>query len=85
MQEYNDVINAFCNLDKESKQEEINKELRELLTILHALCLEKDNNANILLHEEMNDYKNNNSDDEFLNSVYSYILSIKESFGKYLS
>lgn len=85
MKEYNEVVDAFCGLTKETKQKEIKKELQELLTVLHALCIEKDTSSNLLLHEEMNDYEKNNSDDEFLNSVYSYILSVKESLGKYFS
>ena len=38
----------------------------------------------MLLHHEMNDYKTENNEDDFLNSVYSYVISIKESLGRYL-
>lgn len=84
MKEYSDLINTFCKLEKNIKQEEINTELQELLSVLHMLCMEKGLNSSILLHSEMNDFRKDNSDDEFLNSVYSYILSIKESLGRYL-
>ena len=85
MKEYSELVESFCTLDKSTKQIEINSELQELLSLLHVLCLEKNVDASMLLHSEMNDFEKNNSDDEFLNSVYSYIISIKESLGRYLS
>lgn len=85
MKEYFELIEAFCTLDKSIKQIEINNELQELLSLLHVLCLEKNVDSKMLLHSEMNDFENNNSDEEFLNSVYSYIISIKESLGSYLN
>lgn len=84
MKEYKELIDSFCKLDKKVKHEEINNELQELLSFLHMLCMEKNLDSSILLHHEMNDYEKNNSEDEFLNSVYSYVISIKESLGKYL-
>ena len=84
MREYNEVINSFCKLNTDIKKTEINSELQELLSVLHMLCLEKGLDSSMLLHHEMNDFKNENNEDDFLNSVYSYVISIKESLGRYL-
>ena len=84
MKEYSELINSFCKLEKEIKKDEINSELQELLSVLHMLCIEKGIDSSMLLHHEMNDYKTENIEDDFLNSVYSYVISIKESLGRYL-
>ncbi len=84
MKEYSELINSFCKLEKEIKKDEINSELQELLSVLHMLCIEKGIDSSMLLHHEMNDYKTENNEDDFLNSVYSYVISIKESLGRYL-
>lgn len=84
MKEYSELINSFCKLEKEIKKDEINSELQELLSVLHMLCIEKGIDNSMLLHHEMNDYKTENNEDDFLNSVYSYVISIKESLGRYL-
>ena len=84
MKEYSELINSFCKLEKEIKKDEINSEIQELLSVLHMLFIEKGIDSSMLLNHEMNDYKTENNDDDFLNSVYSYVISIKESLGRYL-
>lgn len=85
MEEYKNLIDSFCNLQSNEKKTEIRDELQELLMVFHRLCKEKQSDVKILTHPEMNKLDDPNvSDEEFLNAIYSYIISIKESIGKYL-
>ena len=86
MQEYQSLIDNFCQLRKTEKKSEIRDELQELLMIFHRLCMEKQIDNKILTHDEMKKIDDGNvSDDEFLNAIYAYIISIKETIGKYLN
>lgn len=86
MEEYKSLIDSFCSLNKIEKKVEIRDELQELLMVFHRLCKEKQIDNKILTHDEMKKIDDINvSDDEFFNAIYSYIISIKESIGKYLN
>lgn len=86
MNEYRELINSFCELQKDKKKNEIRDELQEILMLFHKLCKEKNINSNILVHEEMKKLQEGYvSEDEFLNAIYAYIISIKENIGMYFS
>lgn len=84
MQEYNELINSFCDLKVEDKRNEVMKELQELMVLFQSLCISKQIKDSMLLHPEMNDYKKETGETEFLNSAYAYLISTKELVGKYL-
>lgn len=86
MEEYKSLIDGFCELNKSKKKSEIRDELQEILMVFHRLCKEREIDSKILTHNEMKKIDDEGcSDDEFLNAIYAYIISIKESIGKYLN
>jgi len=86
MEEYEKLIDSFCQLQNMRKKEEIKNELQEILVLFHKLCCNKNSKDKMLLHSIMNKIEERNySEEDFLNAVYAYIISIKESIGKYLS
>lgn len=86
MEEYKGLIDAFCNLNKSRKKAEIRDELQELLMFFQKLCKEKGVNDKMLLHLEMKKLNDENvSEEDFLNGIYAYIISLKENIGKYLN
>lgn len=84
MKEYNNLIETFEKLNKKNKRDEITEELKELLAVFCLISLDKKNTENPLLHSNMNDNENGTEDD-FLNSTYSYLISIKEMIGRYFN
>ena len=80
LEEYKDLIDAFSKLNRTKKQTEIRDELQELLMLFHNIS------DRILVHTEMEKLeKDNITEEEFLNGIYAYIISAKESIGQYLS
>lgn len=80
MEEYNELIEAFTKLQPSTKRDEIMYEVQELFALFHSLT----GGSDTLLSTEMNDYINGLGEDEFLNSVYAYLVSTKENIGRYL-
>lgn len=80
MEEYNELIEAFCKLDANTKRDEILYEVQELFALFYSLT----GGSDTLLHREMSEYESGLSEDEFLNSIYAYLISTKENIGKYL-
>lgn len=80
MEEYNELIESFTKLQPSTKRDEIMYEVQELFALFHSLT----GGSDTLLHTEMNDYIKGLGEDEFLNSVYAYLISAKENIGKYL-
>ena len=82
--DYNNLIEAFSNLNKDKKRKEILEEIQEVLFIFHTLCKEKDENNKLLTNYrmlELNEKEMN--EEEFLNALYAYIVSMKDVIGKY--
>ena len=81
---YNELIYKFLELEKSIKQKEIVNEIQETLMLFHSLCKQREEKDRILIHEKMKELdKDTFSEDEFLNGLYAYIISMKESIGKY--
>ena len=81
---YNNLIENFSELNKSIKQKEILNEIQETLMLFHSLSKQKDENDRILVHEKMELLnKDNMIESEFLDGLYAYIISMKESIGKY--
>jgi hypothetical protein len=83
MNEFNKLVETFDKLNIKDKRTQINEELKELLAICTMLINEKGITDMPLLHENMNDKLE--LEDDFLNSTYSYIISIKENIGRYFN
>lgn len=83
VKEYKNLIDTFDKLQTEDKRNEIMHEMKELLTTFQMLNINKGKKPNILLHSSMNDYKKEHSDEQFLNAMYSYVISTKELVGEY--
>ena len=84
MTEYNNLIEKYRCLNIKDKREEIIEELKELLVICSILMKEKGIVDIPLLHPNMNDSEIG-IEDNFLDSTYAYLISIKENIGKYFN
>lgn len=84
MEVYRNLIDTFAKLDKKSKRDEIKDELQETLMVFEKLCRNKNVKNDILLHEQMRNLERENiSEDECLNAIYSYLIAIEERIGDY--
>jgi len=85
LEEYKELIDKFCELDINTKHKEIKNEIQELLGLFHKLCEDKNGNDSMLIHNKMKELdKDSIPEEEFLDGLYAYIISIKENIGKYL-
>lgn len=80
MEEYNELIESFSRLESCDKKNEIMYEVQELFALFHSLT----GGTDTLFTGEMNEYETGLGEDEFLNSLYAYIISTKENIGRYL-
>lgn len=81
MQEkYLNLVKNFKQLDIEEKQEEILKNLKELLHLLYITNkkLDEENNALGIL-------KNYNDEDSYYDVLFTYIISLKEENAKLIN
>ena len=80
MEEYNELIESFGRLDSNTKRDEIMYEVQELFALFHSLT----GGNETLFTGEMNEYDTGLGEEEFLNSIYAYLISTKENIGRYL-
>ncbi len=80
MEEYNELVEAFTKLSSNTKRDEILYEVQELFALFHTLT----GGNETLLATEMNEYESGLGEEEFLNSIYAYLISTKENIGRYL-
>ena len=80
MEEYNELIESFSRLDSDVKRDEIMYEVQELFALFHSLTGGRDT----LFTGDMNEYETGLGEEEFLNSIYAYLISTKENIGRYL-
>lgn len=76
-EKYLNYIRSFNKLDIESKKEEIKNNLYDLLKLLYFINKKIDN-----MNEVLPVYNNYSNDDEYLNLLFSYIISLKEENAK---
>lgn len=76
-EKYNNLIKDFNNLDIEDKQEEIKDNLYELLKLLYFANKRIDD-----MNKMLPIYNEYNSEDEYYNLLFSYIISLKEENAK---
>lgn len=80
MEEYNELVESFSKLNSNTKRDEIMYEVQELFELFHVLT----GGIDTLLTSEMDEYETGLGEEEFLNSIYAYLISTKENIGKYL-
>ena len=80
MEEYNELVESFSRLNSDTKRDEILYEVQELFALFHSLT----GGSDTLFATEMNEYESGLGEEEFLNSIYAYLISTKENIGKYL-
>ena len=73
LEKYKEYIDSFDDLDKEDKQQAIIENIEELIKFLYKANKNFIDAPNILPV-----FKNPQNDDEFLKSILTYILSLKE-------
>ena len=74
---YLKYIESFNELDIEDKKEEIKNNLYDLLRLLYFTNKKIDN-----MNEVLPIYNNYSNDDEYLNLLFTYIISLKEENAK---
>lgn len=72
-EKYNNYINSFKSLDSTEKKEFIISELNELIKTFYKINIDFNKNDKLLPTED--DYE---TDDEFLDKIFTQILSLKE-------
>ncbi len=77
IEKYINYINVFKKLDVDDKKEEIIKNFNELFNLLYTYNNNFDLDKNLLPI-----FKSYESDDEFLNLLFTYIISFKEENAK---
>lgn len=75
--EYVDLIDSFRSLKDEDKKEEILKDINELLSLLYTT-----NKSYDYSNEALPILKNYSDDSEYLDALYSSIISLKEETAK---
>ena len=84
MEVYRNLIETFSKLDRKTKREEIKDELQETLMVFEKLCRNKNVKGDLLLHEQMKNLERDDiSEDDCLNAIYSYIIAIEERMGDF--
>ena len=72
-EKYNNYLDAFSKLDIADKRQEIIDELLNIIKVFYKV--NTDFNLNVKLLPVKSDYK---SEDEYLNSLISYVISLRE-------
>ncbi len=74
---YIEMVSAFSELDIESKREEILKEVSELLRLFYYINKKHDS-----LNEALPVLQEYDSEDEYLDELFTKIISLKEESAK---
>lgn len=86
MEEYNSYINAFVNLDTDDKREEVVNKLKELIATLELIAKKLNDAQPVLLNREMIDLNQEEvSEDDYLEAVFAYLISLEDLIGRTLN
>jgi len=78
--DFNEYINSYKKLPLEKKKEILITDFKELLIVLNKL---NKNNKDILINREL--LETNQTEDDFVEAIFVYLCSIKESLGNYIN
>ena len=84
-QEYNDYIERYTHLTTDEKRKELLKSVKEMIVSLKQLAIVKGKDVDFLVNREMIDLKASVvSEDDYLEGVFAYIVSLEELVGTIL-
>lgn len=82
---FNEYVEVFKTLPLAAKKEETIKEMKMLIALLSKLKLDLNIEDNLLLNKEVLDIqKATATEDDFVEAVFVYVNTIKESLADYL-
>ena len=82
---FNDYINKLKKMNLNSKKFELFESLKEFVSILESLSKTENIELNYLNTKEIEDlYKENSSEDDFVEAILVYVEIIKDLVGQYL-
>ena len=85
-EDFNELISNFKNLSLSEKKELTISEVKSLIAVLHALNIRKNSEFKTLFNREVIDLNNENyAESDFVEAIYVYIYSIKESLADLIS
>ncbi len=80
---YNEYIKSFVGLDTYEKQTIIIEKLKEIIAVLSSNLASKGFDYQPLLNREMADLnKENVSDDDYLEAIFAYLISLEDLIAK---
>lgn len=83
--EYNKYIELYKKMSLKDKKEALEKEIKDTLVFLMKLHEENGWKAELLLNKEVLDIRDANStEDDFVEAMFVYILSIQEMLASYI-
>lgn len=78
--EFNECVSSFKNLSLSDKKEMVEREINELILVLNSLNKEYDKDFKVLFNREILDLKKKyQTEDDFVEAIFVYMCSIKES------
>jgi len=85
LDKFNNYIESYKKLPLVEKKQIVEKELKETLALLVKLHENKGIEENLLFNKEILDVKDGNSSEEdFVEAMFVYILSLQEILGSYI-
>lgn len=83
--EHNKYIELYKKMSLVDKKNALEKEIKDILILLMKLHEVKGLSAELLLNKEVLDIKDKNStEDDFVEAIFVYILSIQELLASYV-
>ena len=83
--EFENLVNSYKNLTIEAKRDEIVNVLKELLAVVDKINVDAEVKSEMLLNREILDLNNCVvSEDDYLEAVYVYAMSLQNSIGSFL-
>lgn len=77
---FDEYVEAFKKLPLEKKKEILITDFKELLIVINKL---NNNNKDVLFNRELLEV--NQTEDDFVEAIFVYLCSIKESLGNYIN
>lgn len=80
---YDELIDAYSKLDVKTKRSKILEEIKFLISILQKICKDRNISYNELKCKEVLSLNDDAIEDEYLESLFSYVELLKELIGSY--
>ncbi len=84
--DFNELISKFKDLSIAEKKQLTITEMKNLIAVLYTLNLQNNSNSKVLFNRELIDCNTENcSEEDFVEAMYVYLYSIKESLADFIS